>query len=91
MRLTTECQVRNRFPILFHIQSLTTPTITVMFRIVEDPMPPIPESCSPLMEDFLKQCFKKNPLERPSAETLFEHPWLKMTWGEHRVQLEIRL
>ncbi|PVF92803.1 hypothetical protein CPB86DRAFT_877616 [Serendipita vermifera] len=54
--------------------------MSVMFRIVEDPMPPIPGSCSPLMDDFLRQCFKKNPLERPSAEMLFEHPWLKATW-----------
>lgn len=58
--------------------------LSVMFRIVEDPLPPIPEMCSPLMEDFLKQCFKKNPKERPSAETLFEHPWLKTAWGEHK-------
>jgi serine/threonine protein kinase len=56
-----------------------------MFRIVEDPSPPIPEICSPPMEDFLKQCFKKDPKERPSAEMLFEHSWLKTAWGEHRV------
>jgi serine/threonine protein kinase len=56
-----------------------------MFRIVEDPSPPIPDICSPLMEDFLKQCFKKNPKERPSAEMLFEHRWLKTAWGEHKV------
>jgi len=59
--------------------------LSVMFRIVEDPMPPIPEICSPLMEDFLKQCFKKDPQERPSAEMLFEHPWLKTAWAEHKV------
>ena len=57
-----------------------------MFRIVEDLNPPIPEICSPLMEDFLKQCFKKDPKERPSAEMLFEHSWLKTVWGKHRVR-----
>jgi serine/threonine protein kinase len=58
---------------------------TVMFRIVEDDMPPIPDVCTKPMRDFLRQCFKKNPAERPSAEMLFEHPWLKITWGEHKV------
>jgi serine/threonine protein kinase len=59
--------------------------VSVMFRIVEDDLPPIPPECSPQMEDFLKQCFKKDPKERPDAETLFEHPWLKSAWAEHRV------
>ena len=56
-----------------------------MFRIVEDKMPPLPESCSTLLEDFLKQCFNKEPTLRPSADILFEHPWLKQNWGAHKV------
>lgn len=58
--------------------------MSVMFKIVDDDIPPIPDVCSPLMKEFLKQCFKKDPAQRPSAETLFEHPWLKTAWGEHR-------
>jgi serine/threonine protein kinase len=57
----------------------------VMFRITEDDMPPLPEGCSPLLEDFLTQCFNKDPTKRPSAELLFEHPWLKKNWGAHKV------
>lgn len=59
--------------------------ITVMYRIVDDDLPPIPPECSPEMEDFLKQCFMKDPRKRPDAETLFEHSWLKKAWGEHKV------
>ena len=48
-----------------------------MFRIVEDDMPPLPESCSPLLQDFLKQCFRKEPAQRPNAEQLCNHQWLQ--------------
>jgi serine/threonine protein kinase len=51
-----------------------------MFRIVEDDMPPLPEGCSELLEDFLRQCFNKDPSKRPTAEDLCEHEWLKVTW-----------
>lgn len=56
-----------------------------MFRIVEDDMPPIPEGCSPFLQDFLTQCFNKDPSKRPSAELLCEHRWLKKNWGAHKV------
>jgi serine/threonine protein kinase len=54
--------------------------MTVMFRIVEDDMPPLPEGCSELLEDFLRLCFNKDPSKRPTAEALCEHEWLKVTW-----------
>ncbi|KXN87406.1 Cytokinesis protein sepH [Leucoagaricus sp. SymC.cos] len=57
-----------------------TNTMSVMFRIVENDMPPIPEGCSEMLQDFLHQCFNKEPSERPSAEILCEHPWLKINW-----------
>ncbi|OJA08655.1 hypothetical protein AZE42_05281 [Rhizopogon vesiculosus] len=56
-----------------------TNTMTVMFRIVENEMP-IPEECSEPLKDFLSQCFQKEPLMRPDAELLCEHPWLKKNW-----------
>jgi serine/threonine protein kinase len=56
-----------------------------MFRIVEDPMPPLPEGLSEPLQDFLKLCFNKDPAERPNAEMLFEHPWLKNEWGMYKV------
>ncbi|KAG9042851.1 hypothetical protein FS837_010310 [Tulasnella sp. UAMH 9824] len=54
-------------------------TLAVMFRIVEDDKAPIPDDCSETLRDFLTQCFKTDPAERPTAESLFEHPWLKRT------------
>jgi len=59
----------------------------VMYRIVDDDLPPIPDACSEEMRDFLMQCFKKDPADRPNAEKLFEHPWLKQTLGEVRVSV----
>ncbi|KAF8517908.1 hypothetical protein BU17DRAFT_23814, partial [Hysterangium stoloniferum] len=59
-------------------------SMSVMFRIVDDPMPPLPEELSEPLRDFLTLCFNKNPAERPNAETLFEHPWLKNEWGMYK-------
>lgn len=57
----------------------------VMFRIVEDAMPPLPEGCSPICEDFLKLCFNKDPEKRPGAEMLCEHPWLQQNYAALKV------
>ncbi|CAE6483138.1 unnamed protein product, partial [Rhizoctonia solani] len=46
--------------------------LTVMFRIVEDESPPIPEGFSPMLRNFLELCFNKEPDLRPSAAILFE-------------------
>ncbi|KIJ55222.1 hypothetical protein M422DRAFT_151666 [Sphaerobolus stellatus SS14] len=59
-------------------------SMSVMFRIVEDPMPPIPDSLSEPVQDFLRACFNKDPTERPDAVALFEHPWLKNEWGIYK-------
>ncbi|CAE7222870.1 unnamed protein product [Rhizoctonia solani] len=58
--------------------------LTVMFRIVEDEHPPIPEGFSPMLRNFLELCFNKDPDLRPSAAILFEHPWLKQKWGAYK-------
>ncbi|EMD38930.1 hypothetical protein CERSUDRAFT_112640 [Gelatoporia subvermispora B] len=59
-------------------------SMSVMFRIVEDDMPPIPEGCSESLQDFLKLCLNKDPTKRPSAEMLCEHDWLKRHWAHHK-------
>ncbi|CAE6452233.1 unnamed protein product [Rhizoctonia solani] len=58
--------------------------LTVMFRIVEDERPPIPEGFSPMLRNFLELCFNKDPDLRPNAAILFEHPWLKQKWGAYK-------
>ncbi|KAJ6774841.1 MITOGEN-ACTIVATED KINASE KINASE KINASE [Salix purpurea] len=47
-----------------------------LFRIVQDDRPPIPDSLSPDITDFLRQCFKKDATQRPDAKTLLSHPWI---------------
>ncbi|XP_057478364.1 LOW QUALITY PROTEIN: MAP3K epsilon protein kinase 1-like [Actinidia eriantha] len=48
-----------------------------LFRIVQDVHPPIPDSLSPDITDFLRQCFKKDARQRPDAKTLLSHPWIQ--------------
>ncbi|KAK1390262.1 MAP3K epsilon protein kinase 1 [Heracleum sosnowskyi] len=48
-----------------------------LFRIVQDEQPPIPDSLSPGITDFLRQCFKKDHRQRPDAKTLLSHPWIQ--------------
>ncbi|KAH9913912.1 uncharacterized protein B0H18DRAFT_1047052 [Fomitopsis serialis] len=62
-------------------------SMSVMFRIVEDSMPPLPDGCSQSLQDFLRQCFHKDPTKRPSAEELCEHEWLKKNWAIHNKEL----
>ena len=47
-----------------------------LFRIVNDDHPPLPEGVSPLVRDFLMQCFQKDPNLRVSAKKLLKHPWI---------------
>lgn len=51
--------------------------MSALFRIVSDEHPPLPDSLSPLAEDFLRKCFQKDPKMRPDAQALLQHEWLK--------------
>ena len=48
-----------------------------LFRIVQDEHPPLPDNISAALEDFLMQCFQKDPLRRVSAQELLKHQWLR--------------
>lgn len=48
-----------------------------LFAIVNDDHPPIPEGVSPVVKDFLLQCFQKDPNLRVSAKKLLKHPWMQ--------------
>ncbi|KAH6890810.1 protein kinase [Coprinopsis sp. MPI-PUGE-AT-0042] len=54
--------------------------MSVLFRITEYGISPLPEGCSELLQDFLKQCLQRDPNDRPSAELLCEHQWLRESW-----------
>lgn len=57
-----------------------------LFRIVNDDHPPLPEGISPLVRDFLMQCFQKDPNLRVTAKKLLKHPWIVSTKREQRLQ-----
>ncbi|KAI1793538.1 Pkinase-domain-containing protein [Ganoderma leucocontextum] len=65
-------------------------SMSVMFRIVEDASPPLPEECSENLQDFLRLCFNKDPTKRPSAEQLCDHEWLKRHSAAHKHLQELR-
>eukprot|EP00301_Raphidiophrys_heterophryoidea_P006520 c12626_g1_i2.p1 GENE.c12626_g1_i2~~c12626_g1_i2.p1 ORF type:complete len:1006 (+),score=281.74 c12626_g1_i2:443-3460(+) len=50
-----------------------------LFRIVQDDHPPLPNiaGLSNQLEDFLLQCFQKEPALRVSAQQLLRHPWVR--------------
>ncbi|KAK4699243.1 hypothetical protein P7C70_g7019, partial [Phenoliferia sp. Uapishka_3] len=47
-----------------------------LFRIVNDDCPPIPETASAVVRDFLLQCFQKDGNLRIGARKLLRHPWM---------------
>ncbi|KAJ1659200.1 Suppressor of Sensor Kinase (SLN1) [Dispira simplex] len=50
----------------------------IMFHAVTSPPPlPDPSQFSTAGLNFLKQCFIHNPNQRPSAQELLDHPWLR--------------
>ena len=54
--------------------------MAVLFKIVEEEWP-IPEHYSKELQCFLRLCFQKDPSERPTAETLFDHNWIREEIG----------
>lgn len=54
------------------------PPLKALYQIQSVGVPPLSneEERSPEFIDFLKQCLKMNPYERPTAETLLKHPFL---------------
>ncbi|KAG9327391.1 hypothetical protein KVV02_005967 [Mortierella alpina] len=57
----------------------TLPPMGALYRIVQDDHPPIPESVSAIVRDFLMQCFQKDCNLRVSAKKLSKHPWIQMS------------
>jgi cell division control protein CDC15 len=47
-----------------------------MFRVVEDEHPPLPHDITTSAQDFLLDCFIKEPTHRVDANTLLNHIWI---------------
>jgi serine/threonine protein kinase len=52
------------------------PPMAALFKIVQDDHPPISDSFSKNLVDFLLQCFMKDPIMRVTAKKLIKHSWL---------------
>lgn len=50
--------------------------MAALIKIVNDPIPPLPEKISAELRDFLTKCFQKEPELRINASDLLKHPWL---------------
>ena len=57
------CEYTSQVSALFHIASSKAP-------------PPVPDSLSPEGRDFLRQCMRREPRERPTAEELLTHAFV---------------
>ncbi|CAG9463221.1 unnamed protein product [Pedinophyceae sp. YPF-701] len=58
--------------------------MSALFRIVQDDYPPLPDGISPELEQFLLQCFEKDPHLRPTAKQLLRADWIRV--GRRRVR-----
>eukprot|EP01103_Thecamoeba_quadrilineata_P012954 TRINITY_DN346_c0_g1_i2.p1 TRINITY_DN346_c0_g1~~TRINITY_DN346_c0_g1_i2.p1 ORF type:complete len:861 (-),score=215.07 TRINITY_DN346_c0_g1_i2:223-2514(-) len=56
-------------------------TTIALFKMVEDVHPPLPERVTPALQNFLLNCFKRDYLQRPSADDLLTHPWITSIWS----------
>jgi serine/threonine protein kinase len=51
--------------------------IGVLFQIAEATEPPkLPPDLSPEIKDFIFQCFKRTPTDRPNVYQLLRHPFI---------------
>lgn len=51
-------------------------TMQALYKMVQDPHPPLPPNLSSEMVSFLKACFVKDYKQRSTAEDLLKHPWI---------------
>ena len=55
----------------------TLGSMQALFKMVDDPHPPLPPNISPLCRDFLLKTFDKDFTKRPTATQLLAHEWIK--------------
>ena len=60
-----------------------------LYRMVEDPHPPLPSNCSEDLQEFLFNCFLKDEKMRYTATELLQHPWIVQHSNFDRTQKRI--
>lgn len=56
----------------------SSPKVAAMFKIGNSKeLPTIPDHLSEEGKDFVRQCLQRNPLHRPTAARLLEHPFVR--------------
>lgn len=70
-------------------------TMQALYKMVQDPHPPLPSNLSQELSAFLKACFVKEYKKRPTASQLLKHPWISMYaslshLSPSQIQLSIR-
>ena len=64
-----------RFCLIFACYALK---VAAMFKIGNSKeLPAIPDHLSEDGKDFVRQCLQRNPMSRPTAAKLLEHPFVK--------------
>ena len=51
--------------------------MVALFHIVQDACPPLPKDLPPALDDFLRQCFRKDANTRMTAKQLLTHKWIR--------------
>lgn len=56
--------------------------ISAMFRIGKGELPPVPDTLSRDARDFILQCLKVNPDDRPTAAQLLDHKFVQRSFSQ---------
>ncbi|KAL3692907.1 hypothetical protein R1sor_006558 [Riccia sorocarpa] len=60
--------------------------VAAMFKIGNSKeLPAIPDTLSPEGKDFVRQCLQRNPAERPTAQELLDHPFVRNAPQDGRI------
>ncbi len=65
-----------------------SPAMTAVYKMANEPHPPLPDDSTPELEDFLMACFRRDIAARPSAQQLMEHRWVKKPSGSSTLRRE---
>eukprot|EP01026_Neomeris_dumetosa_P073868 TRINITY_DN7643_c0_g4_i1.p1 TRINITY_DN7643_c0_g4~~TRINITY_DN7643_c0_g4_i1.p1 ORF type:complete len:1149 (-),score=144.29 TRINITY_DN7643_c0_g4_i1:557-3538(-) len=80
--ITSACDIWSMGCLIIEILTGSPPyydlqPMSALYRIVQDDYPTLPRGISLELRDFLLKCFQKDPQNRPSAQILLQHKWMR--------------